>query len=144
MKRSKIAIGSWAFSFGPFENNPWTFEQVCEYAGQNNYDGIEINGFRPHPHPDDYNTDEKCAGLSAMIKSHGLGISAYAADFREVPPALVSREEFLGAGPHVSLQHTARQGRRRRPITSLGLCVVYVWFPIFFLRCVRVFTAEFM
>ena len=95
MKRSKIAIGSWAFSFGPFEDNPWTFEQVCEYAGQHNYDGIEINGFRPHPHPDDYNTDGKCAELSAMIKSHGLGISAFAADFREVPPALVSREEFL-------------------------------------------------
>ncbi|WDE99435.1 sugar phosphate isomerase/epimerase [Lentisphaera profundi] len=95
MKTSKIAIGSWAFSFGPYEKNPWTFEQVCKYAGEHGYDGIEINGFRPHPHPDDYATDEKCAQLKAMIESYGLGISGFAADFRDVPPALVSEAEFL-------------------------------------------------
>ena len=95
MKTSKIAIGSWAFSFGPYEKNPWTFEQVCQYAGEHGYDGIEINGFRPHPHPEDYDTDEKCGQLKAMIESYGLGISGFAADFRDVPPALVSEAEFL-------------------------------------------------
>jgi sugar phosphate isomerase/epimerase len=95
MKKSKIAIGSWAFSFGPFENKPWSFEDVCNYAAENGYDGIEINGFKPHPHPDVYNTDEKCAELKSYIENLGLGISAFAADFRTVPPAKVDQEAFL-------------------------------------------------
>jgi len=95
MKTAKISIGSWAFSFGPFENNPWSFDAVCRYAAENGYDGIEINGFRPHPHPADYDTDEKCATLKKQIENLGLGISAYASDFREVPPAIVDRELFL-------------------------------------------------
>ncbi|MCM8533436.1 MAG: sugar phosphate isomerase/epimerase [Lentisphaeraceae bacterium] len=95
MKQSKISIGSWAFSFGPFEDNPWSFEDVCQYAADNKYDGIEINGFKPHPHPDDYNTDEKCAKLKRFITDLGLGISAFAADFRTVPPAKVEKSKFL-------------------------------------------------
>lgn len=95
MKTSKIAIGSWAFSFGPFENNPWSFEEVAKYASENGYDGIEINGFKPHPHPDDYNTDEKCLALKLFLDDLGLGISGFAADFREVPPAKVEKSEFM-------------------------------------------------
>ena len=57
MKMPKISLGSWAFSFGPFESDPWSFSQVSEYASEAGYDGIEINGFRPHPHPDDYDSD---------------------------------------------------------------------------------------
>ena len=92
---AKIAIGSWAFSFGPFEKNPRSFDVVCRYASENGYDGIEINGFRPHPHPADYDSEEKCARLKKEVRALGLGISAYAADFREVPPALVDQEFFL-------------------------------------------------
>lgn len=95
MEVAKIAIGSWAFSFGPFENNPWSFEAVSRYASENGYDGIEINGFRPHPHPADYDTDEKCAKLKSELQSLGLGISAYASDFNDVPPALVEERLFL-------------------------------------------------
>ena len=42
----KISLGSWAFSFGPFENAPWTFSEVSRYCAETGYDGIEINGFR--------------------------------------------------------------------------------------------------
>jgi len=31
----------------------FTCTRVHAEAG---YDGVEINGFRPHPHPDDYNS----------------------------------------------------------------------------------------
>jgi sugar phosphate isomerase/epimerase len=95
MKMPKISLGSWAFSFGPFESDPWSFSQVSEYASQAGYDGIEINGFRPHPHPDDYDSDIKCKELQTFLSDLNLGISAYAPDFREVPPAEVSKESYL-------------------------------------------------
>jgi len=95
MKMPKISLGSWAFSFGPFESDPWSFSQVSEYASKAGYDGIEINGFRPHPHPDDYDSDEKCMELKNYLNGLNLGISAYAPDFRDVPPAEVSEEVFL-------------------------------------------------
>jgi sugar phosphate isomerase/epimerase len=91
----KISLGSWAFSFGPFEKDPWSFSRVCDYAADAGYDGIEINGFRPHPHPDDYDTRVKCAELKHQISDLGLGISGYAPDFRHVPPAEVETATFL-------------------------------------------------
>lgn len=97
MKRPKFSIGSWAFSFGPFENNPWSFEDFLKYASDAGYDGIEINGFHPHPHPDIYDTAEKCAQLKKQISDYGLGISGYAPDFRHVPATEVSKEEHLVA-----------------------------------------------
>ena len=96
MKMPKISLGSWAFSFGPFESNPWTFSQVSEYASEAGYDGIEINGFRPHPHPDDYDSESKCQELKKFLTDLNLGISAYAPDFRDVPPAEVSKDAYLG------------------------------------------------
>lgn len=95
MKRPKFSIGSWAFSFGPFEENPWSFEEFLKYSADAGYDGIEINGFRPHPHPDDYDTTEKCQALKEKIESFGLGISGYAPDFRDVPPAEVPMSDYL-------------------------------------------------
>jgi sugar phosphate isomerase/epimerase len=95
MKMPKISLGSWAFSFGPFESDPWSFSQVSEYASEAGYDGIEINGFRPHPHPDDYDSEEKCRELKKYLSDIDLGISAYAPDFRDVPPAEVSQTAYL-------------------------------------------------
>ena len=95
MNRPKFSIGSWAFSFGPFEDNPWSFEAFLKYAAEAKYDGIEINGFHPHPHPDVYNTSGKCKELKKEISGYGLGISGYAPDFRDVPAAEVPMKEHL-------------------------------------------------
>ncbi len=97
MRRPSFSLGSWAFSFGPFESNPWSFDQFLAYTAQAGYDGIEINGFHPHPHPDVYNTKEKCAVLKKQIQDLGLGISGYAPDFRHVPAAIVPQEDHLKA-----------------------------------------------
>jgi len=91
----KFSLGSWAFSFGPFENNPWSFSDFIKYTANAGYDGVEINGFHPHPHPDVYNTAEKCAELKNEISGLGLGISGYAPDFHDVPPAEVPVENYL-------------------------------------------------
>lgn len=97
MNQPKLSLGSWAFSFGPFEDAPWSFSRVLQFTAKAGYGGIEINGFRPHPHPDDYDTREKCRELLREIEGYGLGISGYAPAFAEVPPAEVSREAYLRA-----------------------------------------------
>lgn len=93
--KPKFSLGSWAFSFGPFSNDPWSFDKVCRYAADAGYDGIEINGFRPHPHPDDYETEEKCLELKKYLDELGLGISAYAPAFGDTPPAIVGKPVYL-------------------------------------------------
>ena len=97
MDTPNISIGSWAFSFGPFEKDPWPFSRVLKYATDAGYDGIELNGFRPHPHPDDYNTASKCNDLMKAIEGYGLGISGYAPDFTGIPPDQVAAEAYLKA-----------------------------------------------
>jgi sugar phosphate isomerase/epimerase len=96
MKQPKYSIGSWAFSFGPFEPDPWSFDDFLKFASDAGYDGIEINGFHPHPHPDIFNTDARCKQLKSQIMDLGLGISGYAPDFTEAPPAEVPAEKYLG------------------------------------------------
>jgi sugar phosphate isomerase/epimerase len=91
----RVSIGSWAFAFGPYERDPWSFERVCEFAASAGYDGVEINGFRPHPHFDDFPAGAGTTELGEQIQGHGLGISGYAPDFRHVPPPKVATEIYL-------------------------------------------------
>src|SRR6188474_1690948 len=95
MDKPKLSLGSWAFTFGPFAAHPWPFAQVLDFIAQAGYDGVEINGFRPHPHPDDYDTAAKCQALLGEIEARGLGISGYAPSFVDVPPAEVETEAYL-------------------------------------------------
>ena len=97
MDKPKLSLGSWAFSFGPFSHDPWPFSRVLNFIAEAGYDGVEINGFRPHPHPDDYDTTAKCKELVNEIDGYGLGISGYAPSFRDVPPAEVVSETYLRA-----------------------------------------------
>lgn len=91
----RLSFGSWAFLFGPFESAPWSFDQVCRYAADAGYDGIEISGFRPHPHHDDYDSDRRCRELLAVLGDQGLGISGYGPDLGAVPPAEVDAAQYL-------------------------------------------------
>lgn len=95
MTLPKVSFGSWAFSFGPFSDSPWPFDKVARYAAEAGFDGIELNGFRPHQHHDDYNTAGKCSEVKKRLADLGLGISGYAADFTSVPPAIVDTDKYL-------------------------------------------------
>ena len=90
-----VSIGSWAFAFGPYEQRPWPFARVCEFAATTGYDGVEVNGFRPHPHYDDFVGGKGTKELSAQVASFGLGISAYAPNFHHVPPARVPTAAYV-------------------------------------------------
>lgn len=91
----KISIGSWAFAFGPFAESPWPFTRILQYAKDAGYDGVEMNGFAPHPTPDLYPTAASRKALLEEIRSYGLGISGYAPDFTSTPPDRCEQERYL-------------------------------------------------
>jgi sugar phosphate isomerase/epimerase len=95
MNQPKLSLGSWAFAFGPFEREPWSFSRVLAFLAEAGYDGVEINGFPPHPHPVEYDTPKKCRALVDEIEGYGLGISGYAPAFGDVPPAVVEPKAYL-------------------------------------------------
>ncbi len=84
----KLSIGSWAYTFGPYEDNPILLPDVCKRLGELGFDGIELGGFKPHAHPDDYATPERQDELKQLLADNGLDVSAIAADFwtEEVVP----------------------------------------------------------
>ena len=44
----KIALGSWAFAFGPYASDPVPFEKTAERMAAAGYDAIEICGIQEH------------------------------------------------------------------------------------------------
>lgn len=90
----KLSIGSWAYTFGPYESNPVPFDTVVRTLGSYGFDGIEIGAFRPHIHPDDYPMDWDRERIKNLIKVNGLEVSGIAADFWATPgPATDEAQE---------------------------------------------------
>ena len=77
----KLSIGTWAYAFGPYADNPVPFDTVVDKLGELEYDGVEIGAFRPHIHPDDYPTAADRAKVKQRIRENGLEVSGLAADF---------------------------------------------------------------
>jgi len=73
--------------FGPYESNPVPLDEVLATLQKLEFDGVELAGFRPHTHPDDYPTAADRAALKQKIADHGLEISGFAADLYANPPA---------------------------------------------------------
>jgi sugar phosphate isomerase/epimerase len=45
MKPIQLSIGSWAYCFGPYKDNPVPFDTVIEKLGRLGFDGVELGGF---------------------------------------------------------------------------------------------------
>ena len=95
MPRPRISLGTWAFIRGPYADDPWSLERVLDLAAEAGYEGVEISGYRPHAHYDDYDTPEKRQALRDMIESRGLLASGYAPDLRHVPAATTDTETYM-------------------------------------------------
>jgi sugar phosphate isomerase/epimerase len=95
MPRPQISLGTWAFIRGPFEDAPWSLERVLDFAAETGYDGVELSGYRPHAHYEDYDTTEKRQALRAMVESRGLAVSGYAPDLRHVPAATTDEATYM-------------------------------------------------
>ena len=91
----KLSLGSWAFVFGTFSQNPWSFQQVLEYCHNAGYDGVEISGFDPHPSHSRLKTKRERNELINLIDSYNLGISAYAPNLESFPPSLIESENYI-------------------------------------------------
>lgn len=95
MPKPRLSLGTWAFIRGPYAEAPWSLERVLDFAAEAGYEGVELSGYRPHAHYDDYDTDEKRQALREMINSRGLEVSGYAPDLRHVPAALVDTNTYM-------------------------------------------------
>ena len=76
----KISIGSWAYTIGPYADDPVDFDTVCTRLRELRFDGVELGAFAPHPNPDDVPEASQRAELKAKLDGMGLGISGLAAN----------------------------------------------------------------
>jgi sugar phosphate isomerase/epimerase len=87
----RTSIGSWAFTIGPYANNPIDFETVCNTLKDLGFDGVELGAFPPHPNPGNPGgSDDAWPGampeksqrqeLRASMAAKGLGFSGMAAN----------------------------------------------------------------
>jgi sugar phosphate isomerase/epimerase len=83
----KVSLGSWAFAFGPYTNNPVPFREVVERLAKTGYDGVEVCGFPPHITLEAYPTEESRREIASLLADNGLGVSGYAADLAPANPA---------------------------------------------------------
>jgi sugar phosphate isomerase/epimerase len=85
MSKAKISIGSWAYCFGPYKENPVPFGTVIEKLGDLGFDGVELGAFPPHPGPKQLETKAKRAELKREVADRGLKFSGLAADLWSYP-----------------------------------------------------------
>jgi sugar phosphate isomerase/epimerase len=85
MDSVRLSIGSWAYCFGPYKENPVPFDTVIEELGKLGFDGVEMGGFPPHPSPAQLDTKTKRVELKKKVADHGLEFSGLAADLWSSP-----------------------------------------------------------
>ena len=55
---NRVSIGTWAYSVGPYANNPVPFGEVVKGLKAMGFDGLELGAFGAHPTPDNHPTKE--------------------------------------------------------------------------------------
>lgn len=78
--KTKISIGSWAYCFGPYKDNPVDIRTVVHKLKELGLDGVELGGFDPHPSPDKCYTQAQRRELKSLVKDNGLEFSGLAAN----------------------------------------------------------------
>jgi len=92
----KISLGSWAFSFGPYADNPIPFDKCAKRLSDAGYDGIEICGCPPHITLDKYPSKESRQEVAKFLEDINLGISGYVADLYSANPVVPeNRKTYL-------------------------------------------------
>lgn len=76
----RLSIGSWAYCFGPYQDNPVDFFTVVDKLAELGMDGVEFGAFPPHPNPDTYRTRERRQFLRCYVEDRGLAFSGLAAN----------------------------------------------------------------
>jgi sugar phosphate isomerase/epimerase len=75
-----ISIGSWAYSIGPYAEQPVPWEEVITTLSELGFQGVELGGFPPHPNPDDMPEKEQRERCRDQLADVGLRFSGLAAN----------------------------------------------------------------
>jgi sugar phosphate isomerase/epimerase len=76
----KVSIGTWAYSIGPYADNPVPFRTIVEGLRDMQFDGLELGAFGSHPKPENHPTRESRQTLRDLVESNGLQFSGIAGD----------------------------------------------------------------
>lgn len=76
----KISIGTWAYSIGPFADNPVPWEEILEKLASLEFDGLELGGFGVHPNPDLLPSKDQRDACKKGVADAGLAFSGLAAN----------------------------------------------------------------
>jgi sugar phosphate isomerase/epimerase len=90
----KMAIGTWAWVFGPYARNPAPLADVLREVKQIGYDGVELTG-KPHAHPDDLATPAARAAFRRLFEDVGLEIASLGGPVGGGSPFQVERDAWL-------------------------------------------------
>ena len=77
---NRVSIGTWAYSVGPYADNPVPFGEVVKGLKEMGFDGLELGAFGAHPTPDNHPTKESRQTLRDLVESNGLQFSGIAGD----------------------------------------------------------------
>ncbi len=92
MGKKKVSIGTWAFIWGGYKEEPIPFATVLDTLKKYGYDGIEFGAFAPHLPS---NTADERKKVAKALKDRGLGVSGIAAPFPS--PSTASKADYLAA-----------------------------------------------
>lgn len=76
----QLSIGTWAYSIGPYADNPVSWDEVVREVKGLGFDGLELGGFSIHPNPDNYKTKASREKLKEQMANAGLKFSGLAAN----------------------------------------------------------------
>jgi len=77
---NRVSIGTWAYSVGPYADNPVPFGEVVKGLKEMGFDGLELGAFGAHPTPDNHPTKASRQTLRDLVESNGLEFSGIAGD----------------------------------------------------------------
>lgn len=112
----RISIGTWAYSIGPYADQPVPFTEVVTKLHELKFDGLELGGFGVHPNPDLQKTKEERAQVRQLWESKGMGCSGLAADLWS--------EKLITAPDDTSYRNTFRKNLEF--CNDLGIDVIRV------------------
>ena len=84
MKR--ISIGSWAYSIGPYADNPVPWEEILRKLAELGFDGVELGGFGIHPNPDIMPEKAQRDACRQQVADAGLGAVAEIVHLQQTTP----------------------------------------------------------
>jgi sugar phosphate isomerase/epimerase len=90
----RMAVGSWAWVFGPYASHPVPLQQVAREVKAIGFDGLEITG-RPHAFPDDFPTFGQRRELARMLADEGIAVASLGGPVGGGSPLVIEPTAYL-------------------------------------------------